>query len=68
MKTTKFKTNIKCAACVEKVTPYLNETIGANQWKVDLTDPSRVLTAEHEVDQIKVNEALAKIGYKVEQI
>jgi copper chaperone len=68
MKTTKFKTNIKCAACVEKVTPYLNETIGANQWKVDLTDPSRVLTAEHEVDQKKVNEALAKIGYKVEQI
>ena len=68
MKTVKFKTNIKCSACVEKVTSYLNETIGENQWKVDLTDPSRVLTADHEIDQSKVNEALTKVGYKVERI
>jgi len=68
MKTSKFKTNIKCAACVVKVTPYLNETIGENQWKVDLTDPSRVLTTDHEVDPEKINEALVKAGYKAQQI
>lgn len=44
MEPQKFKTNIKCAACVEKVTAGLDEVIGKDHWSVDLTDPKRTLT------------------------
>ncbi|MDH4059035.1 MAG: heavy metal transport/detoxification protein [Cyclobacteriaceae bacterium] len=61
----KFKTNIKCAACVAKVTPGLNEVVGEGKWKVDLTHPDRILTIENEVD---VNAKLKEVGYSAEDI
>lgn len=65
----KFKTNIKCAACVAKVTPALNQTVGENQWKVDLTDPARVLTVTVQEDKTgSLAEALQKVGYKAERL
>jgi len=68
METTKFKTNIKCDACVAKVTPALNETVGVNHWKVDLTNPAKVLTVEGQPDEKKMKEALEAVGYKAEKI
>jgi copper chaperone len=67
MEKTKFKTNIKCSACVAKVTPYLNEVAGDNQWQVDLVDPARTLTVEN-ADDRKIMEALQKAGYKAERV
>jgi len=67
METTKFKTNIKCSACVAKVTPYLNEVAGENNWQVDLIDPARILTVQ-EADEKKITEALQKAGYKGERL
>jgi len=64
----KFKTNIKCDACVVKVTSTLNEVVGADKWKVDLSDPMRVLTTDPVVDPEKLNTALNKVGYKAEKI
>ncbi|HRE67158.1 MAG: cation transporter [Cytophagales bacterium] len=65
----KYKTNIKCDACVAKVTPALNETVGENQWKVDLTDPARVLTVTVQEDKTNsLAEALQKVGYKAERL
>ncbi len=66
MEALKFKTNIKCSACVAKVTPFLNEVAGENNWQVDLVDPSRTLTIA-ERDKTKVIEALKKAGYKAEE-
>ncbi len=63
----KFKTNIKCAACVAKVTPYLNEVAGENHWQVDLVDPARTLTVDNS-DDVKIVEALQKVGYKAERL
>jgi copper chaperone CopZ len=68
MDTTKFKTNIKCAACVAKVTPFLNEAIGENNWEVDYNNPSKILTVDGEKDNTKVIEALEKAGYKAEAL
>jgi copper chaperone CopZ len=68
METTKFKTNIKCDACVAKVTPYLNESVGADQWQVDLTDPQRILTVTGQPDPEKVKDALKNAGYKAEKL
>ena len=67
METLKFKTNIKCSACVAKVTPSLNETVGENKWSVDLTNPARTLTINDNQDEIKIVEALQKVGYKAEK-
>ena len=68
MKTTKFKSTIKCEGCVAKVKSSLNETVGEGNWSVDLKDPSRILTVEGEVDEQKMKEALEKVGYKAERI
>ncbi len=70
METLQFKTTIKCSGCIEKVTPYLNETVGENNWEVDLQNPQKVLTIS-DAEQIKsdeVVEALAKAGYKGEEL
>jgi copper chaperone len=68
METIKFKTTIKCSGCVAKVTPYLNEALGENNWEVDYNNPSKVLTVVGEKDQAKVIEALEKAGYKGEKL
>lgn len=68
METQKFKTNIKCSACVAKVTTPLNQTIGEGKWSVDLTHPSRTLTIKGEVNEIKMKAALEKVGYKAERL
>ena len=68
METTKFKTNIKCSGCVAKVTPFLNEAVGENNWEVDYNNPSKVLTVAGEKDHAKVIEAVEKAGYKAEKL
>jgi len=64
----KFKTNIKCAACVATVTPFLNESAGEGKWQVDLTSPERTLTVETGTTEDKIKDALAKAGYKAEKL
>jgi len=68
MDTKKFKTNIKCAGCIETVTPYLDEAVGEHKWEVDLADPSKILTVKTETDKEVVIRALEKAGYKAEQV
>jgi copper chaperone len=65
---TKFKTNIKCSACVEKVTPHLDESVGKDKWHVDLTSPNKLLTVESDVPPAVVSESLSKAGYKGEPV
>ncbi len=68
METLKLKTNIKCSGCIEKVTPYLDETAGKGNWEVDLSDPQKTLSilpaAETSMELVK--EALEKAGYRGE--
>ena len=40
----KFKTNIKCAGCIAKATPVLNEKLGEGQWEVDVMTLKKTLT------------------------
>ncbi|WP_212005037.1 heavy-metal-associated domain-containing protein [Chitinophaga sp. HK235] len=69
MKTVQFKTNIKCSGCIEKVTPGLNATAGADNWEVDLLSPDKVLTiSAHEVDAAAIRQAIESAGYKAENI
>ncbi len=64
----KFSTNIKCTGCIEKVTPFLNEVVGTDNWKVDLASQQRVLTVSGDVSPEEVKESLQKAGYKAETL
>lgn len=68
METTKFKTTIKCSGCVAKVTPFLNEALGENNWKVDVNDASKVLTVNGESDKTRIISAVEKAGFKAESL
>lgn len=68
MEPIKFKTNIKCAGCVEKITPYLNEAVGEGHWQVDYNNPLKILTVDDERQKDNVIHALEKAGYKAEAI
>ena len=70
METLKFKTNIKCGACIATVTPHLNEIADLKNWEVDTTGLDKVLTAEGTSENLgsEILDALAKAGYKAEQI
>jgi copper chaperone len=68
METTKFKTTIKCSGCVAKVTPFLNEALGEDKWKVDVNDASKVLTVVGEPDKSRIIGAVEKAGFKAEAL
>lgn len=70
METIQFKTNIKCGGCIAAVTPGLNETVGANNWQVDLQSADKVLTVKTN-DTVKETDVINKLqqaGYKAEKI
>lgn len=68
--TLKFKTNIKCSACVATVTPHLNSLPDLKNWEVDTLVADKVLSAEGETAALstQIIEVLAKAGYKAERI
>lgn len=59
----KLKTNVKCNACVNTITPHMEE-LNPVSWSVDLTDPDRTLTIAGDFNEIKVMEALKNAGYE----
>ncbi|SEM78008.1 Copper chaperone CopZ [bacterium A37T11] len=63
----KFKTNINCSGCLAKVTPFLNETAGQGQWKVDINNPDKVLfVAEPSVSMEDVINSVHNAGFSIE--
>ena len=68
METIKFKTTIKCSGCVAKVTPFLNEALGEDNWEVDFNNPSKILTVVGEKDETKIIQAVEKAGCKAEAV
>ena len=64
--TIKLKTTIKCAGCVAKVTPFLNEAVGENNWNVDYTNPAKILTVTGDKSAAEVISAVEEAGYKAE--
>jgi copper chaperone len=65
----KFKTNVNCNHCINKITPVLNGDKSITEWNVDLTNEDKVLTVKGEkVDENSVVESLSKVGYIAEVI
>ncbi len=58
-----------CAACIEKVTPVLDEAVGKDQWSVNTSDPKKILTVTADaVNENQLIQALEKVGYKAEKL
>jgi copper chaperone len=69
MKTIQLRTNIMCDSCIAKVTPTLNEEIGAENWKVDTQNPRKILTVYTDgLNESEVIKAVERAGYKAEKI
>lgn len=68
MKKLQFKTNLKCSGCIAAIKPALDEKAGEGKWKVDLSDPQRLLTIEADIDEDTIVTSLAKAGYKAEKL
>lgn len=69
MKTIQLKTNIRCGSCIAKVTPALDEEIGAANWKVDTQNPKKILTVNTDkLDENEVIKAVERAGYKAEKV
>lgn len=63
-----FKTNIKCDACVAKVTPALNKTVGEGNWEINLLVPERTLTINTDANIPEMVSALNEVGYTAEKV
>jgi copper chaperone CopZ len=69
MKTIELKTNIMCSSCIAKVTPALNEIVGAAKWTVDTQNPKKILTVTtDDLEDEQVIKAVEKAGYKAEKL
>jgi len=64
-----FKTNINCSGCEAAIAPALNEVAGIKHWKVNTTNPDKVLAVE--TDALSSREIIAivnKAGFKAEAL
>jgi len=69
MKTTEFKTSIKCNGCIERITPGMNSLEGIVTWNVDLTKPLKILKVESMRDyEQEIVSVLREKGYTCEKI
>jgi copper chaperone len=65
----RFKTNLKCSGCVEKITPYLEANNEIKSWHVDLESPEKILTieADHIPDELMYT-IMRSAGYSSERL
>jgi copper chaperone len=69
MNTLKFKTNINCSGCQAKVTPFLDESVGKENWEVNTQTPDKILTVTtNEINESDIINTLKKAGFVAEII
>ena len=69
MNTLKFKTNINCAGCLAKVSPFLNAEQSIEKWEVDTSIPEKILTVEtDETNSDRVISVVKSAGFNIEKV
>jgi copper chaperone len=69
MNTIKFKTNINCAGCLAKVSPFLNAEQNFDKWEVDTSIPEKILTVEtDETNADRVISVVKSAGFNIERV
>ena len=63
----RFKTNLKCQGCIDKITPYMQAAVGVLKWTVDIHSPEKWLVVEGEsVDIPGIVRLLSVAGFTAE--
>jgi copper chaperone len=69
MNTIKFKTNINCAGCLVKVSPFLNAELNIDKWEVDTSIPEKILIVEtDETNAERVISVVKSAGFNIERV
>jgi copper chaperone len=69
MNTIKFKTNINCAGCLAKVSPFLNAEQNIEKWDVDTSISEKILTVETvETNADRVISVVKSAGFNIERV
>jgi len=69
MNTIKFKTNINCAGCLAKVSPFLNAEQSIDKWEVDTSIPEKILIVEtDETNADRVISVVKSAGFNIERV
>lgn len=65
----KFKTSINCAACISRISPFLNVVTGINNWNVDTSHKDKILTVHSSaITEHEIVEIVQQAGYKIEKL
>ncbi|MBB1565307.1 heavy metal transport/detoxification protein [Candidatus Gracilibacteria bacterium GN02-872] len=64
----KFKTNVKCQGCVDRIAELFTKNKEISSWEVDLTSDDKVLTVETSLSVSEIRGMLGAIGYIAEII
>lgn len=66
MTTHRYKTDLRCQACVQTIAPILAEEPGIRSWHADVAGPDKVLTVETDgVSRRRIEDLLGRAGYRV---
>ena len=66
-RTYRFKTNINCQGCIDKVSPALNNAEGICHWEVDTNHPEKVLEVHSNgISREEVMDKVRNSGFKIE--
>ena len=66
MSSQQFRTNLRCAACVTKISPLFEGDARVGQWSVDLASPDKTLTIAGELSAAEVASRFRSAGYSAE--
>ena len=64
----KFKTNVKCQGCVDRIAELFTKNKEISSWEVDLTSDDKVLTVETSLSVSEIRWMLWVIWYIAEII
>lgn len=66
-KKAQFKTNINCGGCIATVTPFLDESLGEQEWSVDTTHKDKVLAVAADKKEAAIA-AVKAAGFTIEPL
>jgi len=64
----KFKTNINCSGCVNKVKPFLDKLGDTESWQVDTANENKVLTVKTKLSEEDIIDTIEEIGFEIVSI
>ncbi len=64
----KFKTNVKCQGCVDRIAELFTKNKEISSWEVDLTSDDKILTVETSLSVSEIRWMLWAIWYIAEII